>query len=89
MASKKHKPATVGEKIVMAAHKWPSPDPVRSWPITHRTAKAIDRAIARAVRKERERCSAVIVSERDDERRSDVCRICLGRALRAIEENET
>lgn len=56
---KKPKPETAGEKIVM----WDKGIPVvvvRETPGIRVVARAIDRAIARAVRNERERCGFVV-----------------------------
>ena len=51
---KKPKPATAGERLEMKRFGISLHD-VRTRPVSKRV-KAIDRAIARAVRKERERC---------------------------------
>jgi len=66
---RKPKPATAGEKIVISGlHarqlRWVNLNELhersRQFAIEISTAKAIDRAIARAVRKERERCVRIV-----------------------------
>ena len=56
MASKKPKPATAGEKIAKWYDNWTSNRTDRDG--DSNLSRRIDRAIARAVRKERERCAA-------------------------------
>lgn len=58
MASKKPKPATAGEKIAKWYDNWTSNRTDRDG--DSNLSRRIDRAIARAVRKERERCAAWI-----------------------------
>ena len=62
MASKKPKPATAGEKIAKWYDNWTSNRTDRDG--DSNLSRRIDRAIARAVRKERERCGFVVFAAR-------------------------
>ena len=84
---KKTKPATAGEKIVMLDTALPI-GVVRDTPEIRMVAYQIDRAIARAVRKERERCVALIANARDSTPYSALSKVTISRVLCSIEEGE-
>ena len=69
---KKPKPATAGEKIVKGTHVW-HPSAFKSPTFDKEFASRIDRAIARAVKKERERCAGIAFNAGND---LIVARIC-------------
>lgn len=80
----KTKPATAGEKImcniIMNSIGNNLGNPI--------IAKRIDRAIARAVKKERERCMCLIANARDATPYSALSKVTISRVLCSIEEGE-
>lgn len=89
--------ATAGEKIVIAGlhaskFHWVNVKELRErtlqFEIHRAAAKAIDRAIARAVKKERFRCMAIIANARDATPYTAVPKATISRVLCSIEEGE-
>ncbi len=62
---KKPKPATAGERIVKGTHVW-HPSAFKSPTFDREFSARIDRAIAHAVRKERERCRQIVVDAKNN-----------------------
>ena len=94
---KKTKPATAGEKIELRIARLgigPRTMTIEEFRtrsllcVGREAAAAHDRAIARAVRKERERCMGLIANARDATPYSALSKVTISRVLCSIEEGE-
>lgn len=85
--AKREKPATAGERAEMRWRKMKLCQ-VRCFGDTRARAEHTDRAIARAVKRERLRCMALITNARDATPYTAVPKATISRVLCSIEEGE-
>ena len=86
--AKRKNPATAGEKIVAGVRFCKPLIDGLTFDDRDDLIRYIDRAIARAVRKERERCMGLIANARDATPYTALSKVTISRVLCSIEEGE-